>query len=273
MRKVLKKPGAKGGGKTLRKPRHIVTSPAVNNNKEKKMTLTKPTKLPPPPKTGPEPVIPKGWEPKGKRTKFNGEKVVFVKPDDMPQSFPRLNPFAPPDTFWRVKAKSHKDGLQLVTIMPNGVHIGWDTCAVCLNSAKRCICKDGIMHTRGIEHIYITTLAKSEGDELDSPVNIQHPSFTSRGRFWYRNKAASGPVGHVVRASSRPKHERPADGRPRPSGKALSKPRLSKPAPKPEFDASKVDLAKVNKDATSKAVDATTAAMEALTGKKTLRKK
>lgn len=273
MRKTLKKPAPKKGGKTLSKPKHVVRSSSLSS-KEKKMTKTL-SKSVEKPSTGPIPVFPTGWRPKGKKTTFAGERCVFVKPEDMPRSYPRPHKSVPPNTFWRVNVKDHEKGLCLVTIMPDGVNLAWNECALCHNTARRCVCEPGFLSSRGIEYIYIRTLASSEGENFDTPVDVTQYGVTSRALHWYLPKRGQQqPVGHVIRTKSRPAPERPAEGRSRPARKALHKPQPAqqrRTLAKPEFDASNVDLAKVNRDTEKKAADLEAEVMKRLSAPQTKR--
>lgn len=43
-----------------------------------------------------------------------------------------------------------KRPIQMVTIMPSGLHLGWDQCGVCSSQFRQCKCKTGLYHTRSV---------------------------------------------------------------------------------------------------------------------------
>lgn len=110
---------------------------------------------------------------------------------DMPSGFPRLHTGTVPETYWVVNPKT-SEVEQLLTVMPDGVRIGWGSCVVCTNFASRCICTQGILNSRANEWIYIHALAKFEGERLDVPTAVDSLAVTSRALHWYRPKQKTG---------------------------------------------------------------------------------
>jgi hypothetical protein len=148
----------------------------------------------------------------------------------MPEEFPKFHPYNVPETYWCVNPKT-SEVEQLVTVMPDGVKIGWGTCAICTNEASRCICPQGVLGNRANEWIYIHALARFEGDRLETPTSVDSMSVTSRALHWYAPKAkGSGSF-------TLPPPRKPAQPAPAPEKRTLSR---SKPV---EFDQSKTDEA------------------------------
>lgn len=60
-----------------------------------------------------------------------------------------------PYTYYRV-VESEDRVRAMVTIMPDGLHVAWDSCARCLQHIVRCPCKSGVYHSRSIGWIRAT---------------------------------------------------------------------------------------------------------------------
>lgn len=115
-----------------------------------------------------------------------------MAPEGMPSGFPRLHTGNPPETYWVVNPKTNEIE-QLVTVMPDGLPVGWATCVVCNNFASRCICPSGIIGSRANEWIYINALARIEGENITPPVATDSMTVTMRALHWYKPKQkASG---------------------------------------------------------------------------------
>lgn len=119
------------------------------------------------------------------------QKMTLVAPEDAPQGYPAFSPKCLPGTYFRMDG----DVLNgLVTVMPDGVHVAWVTCGRCLGTPKSCICKDGMIHTRGLEWIYIRTLLWKDGvvSTHGERYSSDHAEVQNRALFWYAKKKERG---------------------------------------------------------------------------------
>lgn len=237
--------------------------------------------------TGPIPKVPKGFKWKGKKDPYPAFKktgILLVLPKDMPKGWPRLHKNAPPQTWWRVDPKG-KRPTSLVTLLPDGVYTGWDTCHTCHNVAFRCPCKNGILHDRGVEWVWISQ--KLRVDDVDfvgkgtGTVDATQPAVRERALHHYKGRetAAYVPTGAArVSTGTRTltKAAKPADrvsARP----KTLTKKKvLTKPSkPKgPQVDVRNLDITKLTTDAENAAAASTMDALAKIkaAGKKPVKK-
>lgn len=68
-----------------------------------------------------------------------------------------------PNTFVAVNPRNNQP-VQMVTIMPSDLHLGWDQCGACRNQFRQCKCKTGVYHTRSVAWClgYETSPTRSE---------------------------------------------------------------------------------------------------------------
>jgi hypothetical protein len=71
------------------------------------------------------------------------------------RGFPKVNYSVPDSSFWRVERWTNRP-VALVTITPDGVELGWDTCGACSVGLLHCACKAGISLPNAIGYIFTT---------------------------------------------------------------------------------------------------------------------
>jgi len=127
------------------------------------------------------------WNPAA-RTMSDIKKMKLLAPKDAPSHFPKFDSKMLPGTYFRMDGKMVDS---LVTVFPDGVHCSWSTCGRCLGTIDSCNCKAGMVHTQGIEWIYIRTLLwKEKVFDSSDRVTADHHEVTSRGLYWYAPKAS-----------------------------------------------------------------------------------
>lgn len=286
MKKLLKKPGATPPTKKLLKPTKTAPGKSakkiaadrqdksvVSKTLVKKTTMTETPKKP---LSAPQPIVPKGFKWKGKLDAMSERDEVKrfyrIEPKNMPDTYPKLHPAVPEGTVWRMNTLTGVTNA-LVTVMPDGVNVAWASCAICMNHVDRCICKNGIMMTKGIEWIYIRALMNMDGHPTEGHANAQSSEVTSRALYWYKGKETGrtfSGAGTVIKPRQVSTSTKPAT-KPAETRSAPSKRLAKKVQHTPEPD---INLSKLNKDAAKRSDDLTAEVTKALGGgKKTLKKK
>lgn len=105
---------------------------------------------------------------------YKGE-YDLVAPSKRPDhsAYPKFNPKrVPPDTYYAVERDLRKP-MQLMTVMPDGLAVGWSNCGNCHGWWGLCSCPGGIVCPRSVEYIYNKTVARLAGEEWD----WQHPNY------------------------------------------------------------------------------------------------
>lgn len=245
------KPAAKK--KTLKKK-------VVAAEPPKKKMLKAPVKQPAAPKTGPVATIPTKFKFKGNKDKaksMSGKGYKHVAPDDMPDTFPRPHRLIAPNTFWRVDP-AKPEAICAVTILLDGVHVAWAECGVCINTLSRCVCKNGWLHNRGVEWLYIRARMRVEGSALGSEPNIDSTNWevTSRGLYWYQGRNVSAvPTKIASRETPRRVVTAPQPS-PAPGPRQTpAKPQTGQKRALSKADTAPLDLQKINKAAETSADD------------------
>lgn len=192
--------------------------------------------------------LPRGY------TQGNIKKMTLIAPDDAPSYFPKIDPKCVPGTYFRMDGDVLNS---LVTVMPDGVHVAWTSCGRCLGTPKSCVCKSGMVHSRGIEWIYIRTLLWRDGIVATHGQTFASDSHdvASRGRYWYVKKERGLGVHPLYAAGKDDTGKKPLKKRENPaSGAVTGKKPLGKGKPpatpgKPSEAASAPSLPELNKDA------------------------
>jgi hypothetical protein len=106
-------------------------------------------------------------------------------------SLARMKDASAPLTASRVlfvgKATEVVDGTSLVTVMPDGLRVGWSTCARCHDHVLLCACPS-IRPPRDIEYIWDATTARLAGEEW----SVSHRNY--RGSFGKRDRTSAPSV-------------------------------------------------------------------------------
>ena len=72
-----------------------------------------------------------------------------------------------PNTYYRVDNDEYTVKC-LVTILPDGWHIAWDTCSACSNHMKQCKCASGITQPRTVTYFYSKAMNQVHGTPMIS---------------------------------------------------------------------------------------------------------
>ena len=91
-----------------------------------------------------------------------------------------------PNTYYRVHNKKHTVRC-LVTILPDGWHIAWDTCSSCVNHMKNCKCASGITQPRTVTYFYSKTMNKIHGTPMISTHELYGREKPADGNFAINN--------------------------------------------------------------------------------------
>jgi hypothetical protein len=70
-------------------------------------------------------------------------------------SFPKVNYSVPNSSYWRVDVSKDK-ATAIITVTPDGIELGWDTCGICSMGFYGCQCKAGISLPNSIGYLYTT---------------------------------------------------------------------------------------------------------------------
>lgn len=221
----------------------------------------------------------------------NISSMHLVDPEDAPKGYPKLDPRIVPGTKFRVTPDDELDSL--VTVMPDGVHVAWTTCTKCLQWFTSCDCRAGVLHTQGIEWIYVRSMIAKEGTYSSGDrINVDSLDVRKHGLYFYAPKAERGlAVSHMgfmpgtksrtspparPRGKLRKKDQtRPVNG-PQTVRKPLRKVGMPQRTVSPsEVAPEPFDLGALNRDASSRTTDLESAFEQAVSsdGKKPLRKR
>lgn len=83
------------------------------------------------------------------------EGCVLVPVKNRKDHYPAVASNILPNTYYRV-VEDEDRVRAMVTIMPDGLNVAWDTCARCYQHIVRCSCKAGVYHSRSIAWIRAT---------------------------------------------------------------------------------------------------------------------
>lgn len=90
---------------------------------------------------------------------------VLVPAKRAPKSFPKLNlKYNFPETYYRYDRKKRAVRC-IVTVMPDGSRVAWDTCSYCHHYFTMCTCTAGIQTCRSVEYIHDSIEARVKGEE------------------------------------------------------------------------------------------------------------
>jgi hypothetical protein len=150
-------------------------------------------------------------------------ECVLVEVGDAPATYPRLDSgYNIPMTAYRVELTGKVRCL--VTTMPDGLRLAWDTCGGCKNYFMLCRCRDGVRTNRAIEYIHDWIVARMAGETWD----WTHPNYLgslSRAEREARRDAPYRLVQvprQVAPPSPTPGDDKPSTGRVRPRGQVSS---------------------------------------------------
>ena len=91
-----------------------------------------------------------------------------------------------PKTYYRVD--NEKNTVKcLVTILPDGWHIAWDTCSLCCNYMTICKCSSGITQPRTVTYFYSKAMNKIHGVPMISTHELYGREKTTGGDFAINN--------------------------------------------------------------------------------------
>lgn len=83
------------------------------------------------------------------------EGCILVPLSDRKDNYPLVDSRVLPNTYYRV-VKDEDRVRALVTVMPDGTMVAWDSCARCYGWLHNCRCKTGLYHSRSIAWIRAT---------------------------------------------------------------------------------------------------------------------
>lgn len=83
------------------------------------------------------------------------EGCILVPVSKGKDHYPVVSPRVLENTYYRV-VKDEDRVRTLVTVMPDGVHVAWDSCARCHGYITQCRCKEGMYHPRSVAWIRAT---------------------------------------------------------------------------------------------------------------------
>jgi hypothetical protein len=83
---------------------------------------------------------------------------------------PKINYSVPDTSFYRVNKRTNKV-TAIVTVTPNGISIGWDSCGQCSLSVRLCECHSGVSCPNSVAHIYVM----SGGQKPERPMPLAVP--------------------------------------------------------------------------------------------------
>ena len=91
-----------------------------------------------------------------------------------------------PETYYRVD--NEKNTVKcLVTILPDGWHIAWDTCSACSNYMTICKCSSGITQPRTVTYFYSKAMNKVHGVPMISTHELYGREKPTDGNFAINN--------------------------------------------------------------------------------------
>ena len=187
---------------------------------------------------------------------------VLVRVDQAPKHplFVRLNPkYNFKETYYRYDKKLKKVRC-LVTVMPDGLRVAWDTCRYCSRYFSSCSCKAGIQACRSIEYIYDSIDAHMKKEEW----TVHHRNYRGSLTRAEREQRAAAPQKFVMPVRTTPLPVR-GDDLPVPPPRP-DKPRiLTKPAARKPL-LSKASSTKVLDAAANSDLSGMTSAAEELVG-------
>lgn len=91
---------------------------------------------------------------KAPKDKVEGCRLIPL--DSGKPHFPQVQDNVLPNTYFRIPEDDPDRLRALVTIMPDGCHVAWDSCGKCHRHVTQCGCKSGIYHPASIGWIRAT---------------------------------------------------------------------------------------------------------------------
>ena len=114
---------------------------------------------------------------------------VADRPDHA--AYPKVNlTRCPADNYYAVEPNLRKP-MQMVTVLPDGLCLGWAYCGECKAWWGKCVCSNGISPPRSVEYIFDKHQAQAAGEEW----NYLHDNYRgslSRNARLKRQKALEG---------------------------------------------------------------------------------
>jgi hypothetical protein len=84
------------------------------------------------------------------------EGCKLIPASKRPKGFPKLQANALRNTYYRVNVDTPTRLRAMVTIMPDGLYVAWDSCGKCRNRVASCTCTTGLYHCSSIGWIRAT---------------------------------------------------------------------------------------------------------------------
>lgn len=120
--------------------------------------------------------------------------------------FPKVNYSVPDSSYWRVDNRS---GLAtaIVTVAPDGLNLGWDSCGVCSSSFYNCLCASGISLPNSVGYIFTTRGGIRPAPP--QPLSVAFEAPKPRMRSLRRVEAPKRPLRRLQRAEQPPTEQKP----------------------------------------------------------------
>lgn len=112
------------------------------------------------------------------------------------------------NTYFKVASKS-KEVAALVTVMPDGLHVAWDTCGKCHDHVSQCSCSTGIYHPSSVGWIRATYDVKYPSEKVTDYSRYFDPYGRNSGKYYDPLETALGRRNSATVASP-PKKPRAA---------------------------------------------------------------
>lgn len=182
------------------------------------------------------------------------EGCVLVPLNQRKPHYPLVQSNVLPNTYYRV-VKDEDRVRALVTVMPDGSKVAWDSCAKCYGHVTLCACKDGMYHSRSISWIRATCDVNYPSERVTDYSMYYDPFMRKEGRTDIRVSIGRSPAD--VPSSTPRRKSKAVDPEPLPPVKeAKVKPRKAKPG-LTDADIENLDMAALNKAAAEQAKDVT----------------
>lgn len=177
------------------------------------------------------------------------EGCVLVPLDKRKPHYPKVQTNVLPNTYYRV-VKDEDRVRSMVTVMPDGLRVAWDSCAKCYGHITLCACKDGMYHSRSIGWIRATYDIKYPSERVTDYSMYYDPFMRKEGRTDLRVAIGRSPA-DVPSSTPRRKPKAVIDPDPLPPVKP-AKAKTGKPG-LTDADIENIDMAALNKAAANQA--------------------
>ena len=181
----------------------------------------------------------------------NIEGCVLVPLTQRKSHYPLVQSNVLSNTYYRV-VKDEDRVRALVTVMPDGLKVAWDSCAKCHGYITLCACKDGMYHTRSIGWIRATYDVQYPSERVTDYSMYYDPFMRKQGRTDMRVAIGRSPADFP---SSAPRRKAKAvDPEPLPP---VKKTKVKASTGLTDADIDNLDMAALNKAAVEQAKDVT----------------